>query len=238
MKGRWYMVGLLIVGWIAAGCVPSASDQSTAEHDAVIASEWVDLLADGSLVAWRGYQRETAPEGWQVEEGALTFNPEGERGDLMTRDSYGSFELALEWKITEGGNSGIIYRVSEEGEASWHTGPEFQVLDNDAYREQVEPHQLSGANYAINAPSEEVVRPVGEWNTARIVVQGNHVEHWLNGTKIVEYEIGSADWEARVQASKFVDHPGYGRQAEGHIVLQDHSDPVWYRNIRIRDLGE
>lgn len=237
MKALRYVWSMALIGMLVVGCAPPEEEQAAAPAQETEA-EWVDLIAEGSLAAWRGYQRETVPGGWQVEDGVLTFNPEGERGDIMTQEQYGSFELATEWKITEGGNSGIIYRVTEESEASWHTGPEFQVLDNNAYRDELDPSQLSGSNYAINPATPDVMKPAGEWNSARIVVRGNHVEHWLNDTKVVEYEFGSADWEERVKASKFVDHPGYGRNASGHIVFQDHSDPVWYRNVRIRELSE
>lgn len=237
MKTRWYLWSVVVISSVMVGCAPAETEQAAAPA-AQEENEWVDLVADGALAAWRGYQRETVPGGWQVEDGIIAFNPEGERGDLTTRDQYGSFELALEWRITEGGNSGIIYRVSEDSGAPWHTGPEFQVLDNDAYRDQIKPSQLTGSNYDINPATVEAANPVGEWNAVRIVVKGNHVEHWLNDTKVVEYEFGSEDWEARVKESKFIDHPGYGRNATGHIVLQDHSDPVWYRNVRIRELSE
>lgn len=200
---------------------------------------WVTLFDGSSLEQWRGYQRDDVPSGWRIEDGALTFAPgEGEGGDLVTREQYDDFELELEWRISEGGNSGIFYRVSEDAEYSetYHTGPEFQVLDNEGHADGLTAAHQSGANYALNAPSHDATRPVGEWNTVRIVADSGHVEHWLNGEKVVEYTQWSDEWEQLVEASKFIDMPGYGRYHRGHIALQDHGDPVWYRNIRIRPL--
>jgi predicted dehydrogenase len=168
--------------------------------------------------------------------GFRALEPRG--GDLITREQYDDFELELEWRISEGGNSGIFYRVSEDAEYSrtYQTGPEFQVLDNDGHSDGVTEAHRAGANYALHAPSRDVTRPVGEWNTVRIVADSAHVEHWLNGEKIVEYEQWSDEWQRLVDESKFIDMPGYGQYHRGHIALQDHGDRVWYRNVRIRPL--
>jgi 3-keto-disaccharide hydrolase len=193
------------------------------------------LLFDGtSLAGWRSYKSATPPPGWRASGGELIRDGEG--GDLMTIDQYGDFELQLEWKISKNGNSGIIYRATTDGPYPWSTGPEFQVLDNAGHADGKSPLTSAGSNYAVNPPAKDVTKPVGEWNAIRLVVKGNHVEHWMNGVKLLEYEIGSADWAARVQASKFGKMPGYGLAKRGYIVLQDHESVVSYRNIRIRQL--
>jgi hypothetical protein len=155
----------------------------------------------------------------------------------MTVREFGSFELELDYKIAVGGNSGIMYRVTTEGDAPYWSGPEYQILDNERHADAKNgPDRLSGANYDLIAPSAAVSKPAGEWNSAKIVVHGSHVEHWLNGTKVVEYEFGSPSWTKLVAESKFKAWPIYGKAARGHIVLQDHGDLVEFRNIRIKDL--
>jgi Domain of Unknown Function (DUF1080) len=193
------------------------------------------LLFDGRTTAgWRGFKSQSVPAGWDVVDGALTRVGGG--GDLMTSEQFQDFELAFEWKLAEGGNSGVMFRVTEDADETYHTGPEMQILDDARHPDGQNRVTAAGSNYALHAPTSDVVRPIGEWNQARLVVDGTHVEHWLNGQKIVEYELGSADWEQRVAASKFAEWPGYGRAPRGHIVLQDHGDWVAYRNVRIRPL--
>ena len=194
------------------------------------------LLFDGTLDAWRGYRREDVPAGWSVLDGALALTPGGDGGTLITRDRFTDFELALEWKIAEGGNSGVFYRATEAERAPYWTGPELQVLDNAGHPDGRAPETSAGANYGLHAPVEDVTRPVGEWNHVRIVVRGARVEHWMNGVRIVEYRLWTDQWRAAVAATKFADWPGYGMAGTGHIGLQDHGDPVWYRNIKIREL--
>jgi hypothetical protein len=174
------------------------------------------------------------PPGWQVVDGALTRVAGA--GDLITRDVFGDFELALEWQVAEGGNSGIMYRVTENTEATYESGPEMQVLDDDRHADGRSRLTAAGSVYGLYPAPAGVVKPAGEWNTVRIVARGRHVEHWLNGAKVVEYELGSADWKARVAGSKFEGWPQFGRAKSGHIALQDHGDRVAYRDIRIRPL--
>jgi hypothetical protein len=191
-------------------------------------------IFDGvSLKGWRAYKSETPPTGWRAVNRELVRDGEG--GDLMTMDRYGDFELRLDWKISAKGNSGIIYRIGD-GPYPWSTGPEYQILDNAGHSDGNSPLTSAGSNFAVNPPVHDVTRPVGEWNESRLIARGNHVEHWMNGVKLLEYEIGSADWEARVKASKFAKMPGYGRQPRGYIALQDHGNLVSYRNIRIKIL--
>ena len=194
------------------------------------------LMFDGkSLAGWRGYKTETVPTGWTAADGVLSRTGEG--GDLMTVEQYGDFEMRFEWKVTQNGNSGVIYRIATTEPYPWHTGPEYQVLHNQGHADGKNPITSAGSNYAVNPPVKDVTRPVGEWNEARLIARGNHVEHWLNGVKVVEYEIGSPDWEARVKASKFGKIPPYGRNKVGYIALQDHGDLVSYRNLKIKNLN-
>ncbi len=193
------------------------------------------LLFDGrSTKGWRGFQKKKAPDGWKVEDGTLTRTAES--GDLVTDKQYRDFELALEWRISEGGNSGIMYRVTEGSEATYQTGPEMQVLDDARHADGKNRLTSAGSAYGLYASPAGIVKPAGEWNQVRIVVRGHHVEHWLNGVKVVEYELQSPDWEARVAGSKFKQWPGYGRAPKGYIALQDHGDRVWYRSLKIREL--
>lgn len=193
------------------------------------------LLFDGKTTrGWRGFRRETMPDGWQVIDGALLRVAPA--GDIITIDQFGDFELQLDWRISPGGNSGIFFRVTEDQPAAFMTGPEMQVLDNGGHHDGHAALTSAGANYGLHAPSRDATRPVGLYNHVRLVVDGAHVEHWLNGVKIVEYELWSDDWKRRVAASKFAAWPAYGMNKTGHIALQDHGDRVWYRNIKIRPL--
>lgn len=195
------------------------------------------LLFDGQdLAQWRGFQKPDLPPGWQALDGCLVRTGGG--GDIITRAQFENFELKLDWRISVGGNSGIFFRVSEAppNRFVWETGPEMQVLDNAEHPDGRTPLTSAGANYALQAPLNDVTRVLGLFNEARLVVRGNHVEHWLNGAKIVEYELGDADWQRRVRLSKFSSMPRYGTVRKGHIALQDHGDKVWFRNIKIREL--
>jgi hypothetical protein len=154
----------------------------------------------------------------------------------MTVEQFANFELRLEWMVAPGGNSGIFYRVTEDSNQTYKTGPEMQVLDDARHADGQSRLTSAGACYGLYPAPAGVVRPAGEWNQVRIVVNGPHVEHWLNGQKVVEYELGSPDWRERVSRSKFRDWPGFGEARRGHIALQDHGDRVAYRNIRIRVL--
>ena len=187
-----------------------------------------------SLDNWRGYKKDSVPEQWVNEDEETIHLTGGGAGDLITREQYGDFVLTMEWKISPKGNSGVMYRVSEGDGPTYFTGPEMQVLDNAVAGGDL--MHSAGADYALHAPSEDNTRPVGEWNEVRMVVDGPHVEYWLNGVQQCSYELWSEEWNARVAASKFKEWPGFGMNKRGHIALQDHGNPVWYRNIHIRSL--
>ena len=187
-----------------------------------------------SLDNWRGYKKDSVPEQWVNEGEDTIYLTGGGAGDLITREQYESFDLTMEWKISPKGNSGVMYRVSEGDGPTYFTGPEMQVLDNSVAGGDL--MHSAGADYALHAPTEDNTRPVGEWNEVRMIVDGPHVEYWLNGVQQCSYELWSEDWNARVAASKFKQWPGFGMNKRGHIALQDHGNPVWYRNIVIRPL--
>ncbi|MEW6250162.1 MAG: family 16 glycoside hydrolase [Planctomycetota bacterium] len=197
------------------------------------------LLFDGRTPqGWRGWKKDAFPAGWQVKDGCLMFAADRTRpgGDICTEQEFDNFELQIEWRIAPAGNSGIFFRADEQFDWCWRTAPECQVLDNAEHVDGRRAETSAASNYALYAPSKDATQPIGFFNQAKLVVNGNHVEHWLNGEKVVEYELGSPEWEARVKASKFASMPDYGRRAKGRIVLQDHGDRVWYRNIKIREL--
>ncbi|MDZ4865588.1 MAG: DUF1080 domain-containing protein [Gemmatimonadota bacterium] len=198
------------------------------------AAGWVMLFDGSSAAAWRGYKAGTLPAGWSVVDGGLTRTGPG--GDIVTRTTYGNFELTLEWKISPGGNSGIMYRVTEDNEATYESGPEMQVLDDARHPDGASRLTAAGACYGLYPSPAGVVKPAGEWNRVRIMVAGSHVEHWLNGVKVVDYTLGNPEWLSKVARSKFAQWPGYGKAVRGHIALQDHGDEVAYRDIRIREL--
>jgi hypothetical protein len=182
-----------------------------------------------------GYNKEPGwPEGWEISEGVLHRKSGG--GDLQTVEEFQDFDLRFGWKVSEGGNSGVMYRVSREKGPAYETGPEYQVLDDAKHQDGKNPLTSSGSLYGLYAPSEDVSKPAGEWNSARIVVKGKNVRHFLNGKKVVDAEIGSEDWNKRLAASKFASWPKFAKNDRGFIVLQDHGDEVWYRNVRIKKL--
>jgi hypothetical protein len=199
------------------------------------ASEWQVLFDGKDLSAWKTYAKPVdAPIAWGVEDGALAWRKDC--GDLATKDTFGDFELELEWKISPGGNSGVMFGVDESGAKPWHSGPEIQVVDDSNHRDGKNALTAAGALYSLYAPSKRVAKPVGEWNTLRVRVQAGRVQTWLNGEQVVDATIGSADWNARVAKSKFARFQQFARVPAGRILLQDHKDPVWYRSIRIRRL--
>jgi hypothetical protein len=194
------------------------------------------LLFDGATTkGWRGYKSQSMPNGWRAENGTLT--KDGSVEDILTTDQFANFELALDWKIATGGNAGIFYRGTEEYEHIYWSAPEYQLLDDANAPDGKSRLTSAAAAYALYPPPAGIVKPAGEWNATRILVNGAHVEHWLNGQKVVQYELWSPDWEAKVKASKFKDWPSYGRAKSGYIAIQgDHNGVLALRNIKIRTL--
>lgn len=197
--------------------------------------EWRPLFDGRTTAGWREFGKQSVSPGWQVIDGSLVRVANG-AGDIITNEQFRNFELELEWKVPSGGNSGVFYRVNEQADTIWKAAPEMQILDDAVHRDGKSDLTSAGASYGLYPAPRGVVRPADQWNTARLVMNGSHVEHWLNGTKLLEYELGSADWKDRVAKSKFNTMPLYGKAEQGHIGLQDHGDRVEFRNIRIRVL--
>ncbi len=222
---RLAVITLLLI----IGCFPASAQ-----------SNWKTLFDGHSTDQWRGYKRDAFPEkGWTVENGALKTIVHGDAVDLITKDTYRNFELELEWKISPGGNSGIIYLFSEDAPESWQTGPEMQILDDDKHPDAKagrNANRTAGALYDLIPPAGKTLRPVGQFNRARIIVNNGHVEHWLNGKKIVAYDLDSDEFKRLVAESKFKEYAGFAKNKQGHIALQYHGNEVWFRNIRIRTL--
>jgi len=223
----------ILAAMLLTTCVQgTAAAQS---QSAAVTNGWRMLFDGSSIAAWRGWESRSFPEGWRVVGESLT--KDGEVEDLVTREQFGNFELELEWKIGKGGNSGIFYRASREYAYIYWSGPEYQLLDDTYARDGRNGLTSSAAAYGLYAPPAGVVKAFGQWNTTRIVVNGAHVEHWLNDRKVVDYELWSPDWKARVAASKFSKYPHYGLAKKGYIGLQgDHDGSVAVRNVRIREL--
>jgi alpha-3'-ketoglucosidase len=232
----------LLRSLLAVSLTPVALAAQTASADTMLnkltpaerAAGW-RLLFDGRTTdGWRGFKLNNMPDGWKVVDGALTRVAAA--GDILTTQKFKNFELDLEWKISEGGNSGIFYRGSEDEDAIYWTAPEMQVLDDARHEDGKSRLTSSGADYALYEAPAGIVKPAGQWNQVRLIVNGRHVEHWLNGVRMLQYELYSPDWEMKVRDSKFAAHPKYGRNAEGYIGLQDHGDWVAFRNIKIHVL--
>jgi hypothetical protein len=194
------------------------------------------LLFDGTTTTgWRGYKSQSLPAEWHVEDGTLTKSKPAH--DIVSTDKYGNFDLQLDWKLARKGNAGVFYRGTEEYDHVYWSAPEYQLLDDAKHPDGHSRLTSAGAAYALYPSPAGIVKPGGQWNSTRIVVRGSHVEHWLNGQKVVEYDLGSPDWEAKVKAAKFAEWPHYGRAARGHIAIQgDHSGTLQLRNVRIREL--
>ena len=232
---------VLLAGILAAaGCktnssnaaAPSVANASSTQEQQ---GGWKQLFDGKTTAGWRNYKKESVGPGWTVVDGILTRSGEN-AGDIITSDKYKNFELALDWRVSEGGNSGIMYRVTEDNDYPWQSGPEMQILDNERHPDGKLELTSAGSDFGLYPAPHSATHPAGQWNSVRLVVNGNHVEHWMNGQKVVEYELGSADWKDRVAKSKFNSMPNYGKASEGYIALQDHGDKVEFRNIRIRVL--
>ena len=223
---------------LLAGCAarPGGGTEAAAPRSAsrISSDGWRPLVSGNQLTGWRAYRGQDVPAEWTVTDGVLAKSV-GTR-DIITQEQFGDFELEWEWKVATGGNAGVFYRGTEEYDRIYWTGTEYQLLDDPNAPDGRSRLTAAGAVYGLYPAPEGVVKPAGEWNASRIVARGAHVEHWLNGRKLAEYEAGSPDWEAKVKASKFARWPNYGRARRGHIAVQgDHRGDLAIRNMRIRE---
>jgi len=216
--------GLVALVWLGITTVAMAD-----------AAPWASLIGRDSAPSLRGWSEPGLPAGWRVHDGVLSKN--GPVDDLVTVANYGNFELRFDWKIGRAGNSGIFYRATHEYDHVYWSGPEYQLLDDANAHDGAERQTAAGSAYGLYGGPAGVVQPFGHWNTSRLIVDGNHVEHWLNGRKMVEYTLNGDEWRARVAASKFSQYPHYGLAPTGLIGVQgDHPGALEIRHLRIREL--
>ncbi len=234
---RWHRYGatiLLLSTLAACGATAQGRAAMNTLTPAEQAAGW-RLLFDGRTTnGWHAYSSTGVPIGWQVVDGALTRVAEA--ADIVTNQQFRNFELSIEWKISPGGNSGIFYRAAPGSKEIYFSAPEMQVLDDPKHPDGQAELTSAGSAYGLYPAPRGVVKPAGQWNTVRILLNGNHVQHWLNGRKIVAYELGSVDWLQRVANSKFKAWPEYGKAAEGYIGVQEHGSRVAFRNIKVLEL--
>lgn len=214
--------------------------------EAEIEDGWKSLFNGEDISEWRNFNKTDINPKWRIEDGTLHYigNDQSEEGweskkggDIITKGQYDNFEFKIEWKISPNGNSGIMYNVVEEGyEKPYHTGPEMQILDNDGHPDGKIIKHRAGDLYDLISCSEETVRPVGEWNEVMIRIKDGHLQHWLNGVKVVQTRMWTPAWDTMVANSKFVEWKDFGTKRKGHICLQDHDNEVWFRNIKIREI--
>jgi len=203
-------------------------------------TKWKTLFDGKSTNDWRGFRRDDFPSKCWVIEGDAIKTVGGcdkaDQVDIITKNKYQNFELELEWRVAPGANSGVVYLISEDQDQTWRTGPEMQVLDDDKHPDGKKPSTSAGSLFDLIAPTNKTLRPVGEYNRARVVINKGHVEHWLNGKKILAYELGSQSLKDLIAASKFKTFTRFALNSEGYIALQYHGDDVWFRKVRIRAL--
>ena len=204
--------------------------------------QWITLFDGKSLNGWHHFNSKAAIKNWMIEDGALVClgakGPSGS-GDIITDQVFGNFELRWDWKVDKGSNSGVFYHIVEDPKykRTIDTSPEYQIIDDLTYPAKLEPYQLTGSDYDMHvAPGNKVLKPVGEWNSSKIVFDGKRVEHWLNGKRIVKFKVWTEDWKQRKAASKWKDSPDYGMSPVGNIGLQDHGNKAYFKNIEIREL--
>jgi hypothetical protein len=239
-------LSIVILAFIMIPAIISAQSSDKKRVNSLTKKEnkqgW-QLLFDGqTLNGWKGYNSDKMFSCWSVSNGELVCLGEGgsvTAGDIITTADFDNFELSLDWSISKAGNSGIFYHVLEgkQYHAAYETGPEYQLIDDVGWLEKLEEWQKTGADYAMTPTiKDKKLMPLGEWNNSRIIYNKGHVEYWLNGIKVVEFQAYSPDWKQKKELSKWKDYPGYAISEKGHIGLQNHGSGVKFRNIKVRKL--
>lgn len=238
MKLRIIIIGMVLLNGACKNTEKNKVEIPATKEIQMETSEWVSLM---DPTDWRGYNQDSLPSNWSIKDGVIEcFGEAGDvGGDIISVETYDNFEFAFEWKISKGGNSGAFYHVVEDTiyHSPYETGPEYQILDDVGFEEPIEDWQKTGANYAMHVANEnKTLKPVGEWNTSKIIFNKGKVQHWLNGQKIVEFDKNSPDWVEKRNSGKWNDYPDYGKASDGYLALQDHGAGVWFRNVRVRRL--
>ncbi|MBK9737381.1 MAG: DUF1080 domain-containing protein [Saprospiraceae bacterium] len=244
MKNRSILVSYLFVGIFIIACKPGKTNEKTGTTEDNFLTEqeakdgWKLLFNGKTLDGWRMYQNKPA-DAWGVKDGELyckgnSTDKSDLRADIISKDQFENYELSIDWKISPQGNSGIMYHVTEEFDAAYLSGPEYQLIDDIGFPDKLEEWQKTASDYAMYNATPRPTKPVGEFNTSKIVVNDAHREYWLNGVKVVEFEAWTPDWELKKTTGKWKNAPGYGLAKKGHICLQDHGGGVWFKNIKIR----
>jgi hypothetical protein len=221
---------------------PAEETNHSQQADNMKEDSVIQLFNGTNLEGWHGFNKTGAVTNWIVQDGALVClgAAEGDTGgDIVTDKEFDNFELSWEWKVDKGSNSGVMYHVVEDKKykAPYETGPEYQIIDDIGFPGKLEEWQKAGADYAMNLPNDKKqLKPVGEWNSSKIIFNKGHVEHWLNGEKIVEFEKGTEKWKKEKSEGKWKDFPDYGSVNKGKIALQDHGNKAYFRNIVIKEL--
>ena len=223
----------------------NSNEQSTNDQAKSSMSEngnWESMFDGESLKGWHAFNKSGEITNWKIEDGALVCqgaSADDTGGDIVSDKEYENFELSWDWKIDKGGNSGVMYHVVEDSKykAPYETGPEYQMIDDEGYPGKLEEWQKTGADYAMNSTNDmKKIKPVGEWNSSKIIYDNGQVQHWLNGEKVVEFEAGDEKWVKEKGTGKWKDFPDYGSAKKGRIALQDHGNKAYFKNIKIKEL--
>jgi hypothetical protein len=237
------LIALAAITFALACTTPEKTEADNLLTEAETAEGWI-LLFDGKTnKGWRGFNKTTFPAGWVIDSGTLKALgvAEGDTGGdiVYEKESFEFFELVWDWKISPGGNSGVFYHVIEDTQyaAPYHTGPEYQLIDDVTFPQKLENWQKTGADYAMyDPPTDKILNPVGDWNTSRVLVSPEKVEYFLNGKRTVSFVRGSEDWLQRRNSGKWDAFPDYAKSHKGLIALQDHGSEAWFKNIKIRKI--
>ena len=250
MKSKFRKISFALLTVAVVACNNNGNSEATANNSSVPAessapeskNDWIDLFDGKTLSGWHGFNKSGEITNWTIEDSALVClgaAKDASGGDIVSDKKFESFELVWDWKVDKGSNSGVMYHVIENPKyhAPYETGPEYQIIDDIGFPEKLEEWQQAGADYAMNlANDKKKLKPVGQWNTSKIIFNKGHVEHWLNGEKIVEFQAWTDEWKKEKAEGKWKDYPDYGSAQIGAIALQHHGNKAYFRNIKIKEL--